>query len=119
MLKYEYRVLFFEESRGRYPVKEFLTDIPEKAQLKAEGFISLLEESGPRMPALYCEKLGYHKDLYQLQFKFQRKAYRIFYFFSGKTIVLLHGIVKKTNQTPISDIDLSKRRMEEYKRRNL
>ena len=118
MLKYEYKVLFFNELRGSYPVQEFLNEIPEKARIRAETWIGLLEEKGARMPSLYCEKLGYHKDLYQLQFKHQRKAYRIFYFFSGKTIILLHGIVKKTNETPISDIELAKRRMEEYKGRN-
>ena len=117
MLKSTYRVVFFADKKGVAPVEEYLKGtLAKKVRVRMTARIVLLEENGIKMPAPYCAKLKHHAKLWELKLHFQRKAYRIFYYFSGRTIVLLHGIVKKTNTTPPRDIELAKERMEELER---
>lgn len=106
---------FFEEE-GHYPVEEFLKRLPKKAGTKVAQFISLLEEKGPQMPYSYCKKLT-HSNLWELKISYRTNTYRIFFFYHGKTIALLHGIAKKTDDTPAADLELSEKRMKEWFRR--
>lgn len=110
MLKFQ--VEFYEEGKHN-PVSEFIENLPEKAKIKALWSISLLEEKGNQMPSSYCKKLT-HSSLWELKIDYGTNAYRIFYFYNGRTIILLHGISKKTNSTPLADLDLSEKRMEEW-----
>ncbi len=71
------------------------------------------------MPSGYCKKLKGHPGLLELIYKYRKNAYRIFYFFSGTTIILLHGFLKKTEKTPIREIELAKKRMVEWKERKV
>jgi phage-related protein len=43
------------------------------------------------------------------------KIARVFFCVSGSRMVLLHGIVKKTQKTPVKDLDLAEKRMKELK----
>jgi len=36
------------------------------------------------------------------------------YFFYGKTIVITHGFVKKTDAVPVNEIELAERYMDEF-----
>lgn len=113
MLKFQAE--FFEE-KGRYPVSDFLKSLPKKAEAKVAQFIRLLEEKGTEMPYSYCKKLT-HSELWELKVNYRTNTYRIFFFYQGRDIILLHGISKKTDETPRSDLELSARRMEEWIRR--
>ena len=53
----------------------------------------------------YLKKLSHYPGLYQFQFRYQDKFYRIFCSYSEKTFTCLHMIQKKTAKTPIKDID--------------
>jgi len=42
-------------------------------------------------------------------------AVRIFYFtFTGKRITLLHGFIKKTERTPLKEIGIAEKRMNDF-----
>jgi len=107
-------VVFYEED-DESPIEDFLRGLPtKKVRKKVWKFILLLEERGYEMPSAYAKHLtGY--PLYELIIDFQNDTYRIFYFFEGRLIVLLHGFIKKTYETPRAEIDLALRRMEKWK----
>ena len=113
MLKNE---VFFYEEGGNNPVEAFLNGIPKQAKEKISARIALLEEKGNQMPSQYCDKLT-GSPLWELKIKYRTNEYRVFYFFSGKSIILAHGFTKKTEDTPKSDIDLGEKRMKEWLRR--
>ena len=118
MLKYKYQAEFFEDDGGGSPVGEFLKSIGKKARIKITTFISLLEEKGIEMPYTYCKKLS-HSDLWELKVSHSKNTYRIFFFYHGRTIVLLHGIMKKTDDTPQADLDISEKRMKTWLKKEI
>lgn len=107
-----YSVIFYEEG-GLRPVETFLRDLPKKAKIKAERWIQLLGEKGIEMPSAYSNKLQ-GSPLHELIINYRTNAYRVFYFFSGKFIILVHGFVKKTNETPKPEITLAEIRMKNW-----
>lgn len=40
---------------------------------------------------------------------------RVFFCFSEDRIVALHGIIKKTQATPVADLDLARKRKREFR----
>lgn len=103
---------FFEEEGSR-PIEEFLINLPKKDRAKVLQLIALLEEKGTQMPYSYCKKLS-HSALWELKIKYRTNAYRILFFYHCKTIVLLHGFSKKTDETPSADLRLAEKRMEKW-----
>ena len=50
-----------------------------------------------------------------MRIKDKANIHRILYFaFTGRKFVLLHGFTKKTEKTPVREIEIAVRRMEEY-----
>ena len=57
-------------------------------------------------------------DIWELRRESRGNTYRIFYFFfTGRKIVLLHAIQKKTERTPRREIELAQRRLDHFVRR--
>ena len=56
---------------------------------------------------------GLGDGLYEVRSTHHRKEYRVFFCISGSTMVLLHGIVKKTRTTPRADLELARKRFRE------
>jgi len=47
-----------------------------------------------------------------------RSILRIFFSVIGTTMVLLHGFEKKSNKTPLSEIQTARKRVEQFKNRS-
>ena len=59
-----------------------------------------------------------YKGLWELRVRFGNDISRIFYFLHiHGTFVLLHGFVKKSEQTPISELEKAKDYMIDYLKR--
>ena len=72
------------DSGGREPVADFIDSLPTEVQAKVLRLIDLGE-------------------------------IRVFYFaFADRRLVLLHGFVKKTRRTPIRDIEIAERRLNDF-----
>jgi len=105
-------VTFYRTADGKCPVQDFLDFLPGKAAQKVTWVLSLLEDLD-FVPSSYIKKLRGTKDIWECRIKFGSNAYRIFCFFIGdSTVVLTHGIVKKSQKTPRSEI----KKAEAYKR---
>ena len=99
------------------PVDEFLSSLGYKQREKVYRSIDLLERYGselcfPEVDAIRGHK---YKGLFELRTKFATDIFRVFYFVDNFDAILLHGIVKKQDKTPIKDLDIPLSRMIEYK----
>ena len=75
--------------------------------------INLLEEYGPSLREPYSKMID--DGILELRIKVGSDITRVMYFFMvGKKVILTHGFVKKTEETPPSEIDRAKKYREEY-----
>jgi phage-related protein len=108
-------VFFYRTDDGQCPVRDFLDALPGKVAQKVVWTLSLLEELDT-LPSIYFKKLVNTDDIWEVRVSFGSDAYRIFCFFAGSSLVVLtHGLTKKTQKTPLREIE----RAESYKRQFL
>jgi len=111
----KYEVVFYQNKAGKIPVLDFIKKLNTKDQAKIAWTLNLLSEHGKSLPLPYLKFLHGTKQLWELR----PKNYRIFLSFLPESqLILLHGIIKKTNKTPPKDLELSITRLTDYKRRN-
>jgi len=105
-------VIFYRTVSGQCPVEDFLNSLPGKAAQKIAWVLKLLEDLHV-LPSTYFKKLVGTDEIWECRIQFGSNTYRIFCFFlSNSTIVLTHGIMKKSQKTPGHEIE----RAEAYKR---
>ncbi len=114
------QIIFYEKANGESPVCEFLCELPLKLRAKTYWEIELLKEHGivlkePYVKVIKGEK---YKGLWELRIKQGSDISRILYFMPiGKTFVLLHGFLKKTQKTPEIELEMALSRKIDYERR--
>ncbi|HPZ09963.1 MAG TPA: type II toxin-antitoxin system RelE/ParE family toxin [Candidatus Eremiobacteraeota bacterium] len=111
---------FYQKENGEIPLKEFLRNLPEKHRAKVYWGIELLKEYGTGLREPYAKSLTgeQYKGLWELRVKFASDISRIFYFIHiENTFILLHGFLKKTDETPKRELEIAKRYMDDYLRR--
>lgn len=105
---------FFRSASGAEPVREWLHDL-EKEERKAIGTDIATVEYGWPIGMPTCAPLG--SALYEVRTNLQgNRIARVFFCFAEGSIVLLHGIIKKTRKTPTADLDLARQRKRELER---
>lgn len=88
-----------------------LREFGEEVQLEFEAYFKILELEG-KIDLPHAKKVA--KDLFEIRVKLQGE-YRGFYAYVGKLdIVILHFFRKKTQKTPIKDLELAQRRLKQY-----
>lgn len=105
-------VIFYRTADGKCPVQEFLDSLPGKAAQKAAWVLSLIEDLDI-VPSAYFKKLVSTDTIWECRIQSGSNAFRIFCFFDGHSVVVLtHGLIKKTQKTPLAEIE----RAEAYRR---
>ena len=105
-------IRFYETLDGHRPIREFLDSHPGKVAQRIAWVLRLLEEQD-QIPARYFRKLQGSEEIWECRIQVGSNAYRIFCFFTTHSnLVLTHGILKKSQKTPRSEI----RRAEVYRR---
>lgn len=113
-----YDIEYYRTPDGKEVIAEFLDSLPYKHQAKALWEIDILAEYGTQLTEPYVKHID--NDIWELRIKFSSDISRIFYFIASQNkIILLHGFLKKSNKTPIGEIEIAHKRMDEYKGRNL
>ena len=115
-----WKVLYYQKENGEEPVQRFLAKLPIKHRAKALWEIDLLEQYGLNLREPYAKRLQGEKyrGLYELRVQQGRDSSRIFYFLPvGNTFILLHGFLKKANETPELELNTAHRYMQDYLRR--
>ena len=107
---------FYKNDKGKNVVLEFIKKLPKKHKAKALREIDLLEELGTKIKEPHVKKI--EDKLWELRIQASPDISRIFYFIAEqKTIVLLHGFIKKTEKTPEREKNIARKRMIDYLRR--
>jgi len=104
--------LYLEED-GTSPVEGFLNQLDVKTRAR---FLWSMEQLRLRNVRAH-EPLVRHLDgdLWELREESSTNIYRIIYFFfTGRRIVFLHGFQKKTQKTPRREIDLAHARYQQF-----
>ena len=96
-------------------LEEWLETIPADIKAKVLRIVDMLVMFGPhnvREP--YVKHVEGERKLYEIRAKGKDGIARVFYCtISGQRIVLLHGFIKKTTETPKREIDIAVKRMQE------
>jgi len=95
---------------GRSPVENEIDKLPIPDQAKIYAYIRTLEQEGYRLGTPFVKTID--GSLKELRIPVSPGQYRIFYFFyAGEDFYLLHGFLKKTQKTPLKEIETAKKRM--------
>jgi len=93
--------------------KEIL-DFPEEIRGELADAIARLERGHMLSVPLSRPMPSIGKGVHELRFRDRAGIYRVVYFLAGQgNIWLLHGFVKKSQQTPTHNIEIAKRRLKE------
>lgn len=106
-----WRIEYFATDAGREPVREYIEALRAKEQAKIAWVLDLLADLGTDLREPHVKKLT-GRDFWELRIKVAGKAHRIFYVaWSGRTFVLLHAFLKKTQKTPQSQLQVAEQRL--------
>jgi phage-related protein len=112
----EWSIVFYIEESGRNPVGDFLASLDVKAQAQ---FLASMEQLRVRNVSAREPLVRHLEDkVWELREESRGNIYRLLYFFfSGRRIVFVHGFQKKTEKTPRGEIEIALRRMKTFVRR--
>jgi len=110
--KLQFEIEFYDENDVEF-VKDFILEQDNKMQAKIFHNLELLELEGNFLREPYSKHL--EDGIFELRNKVGNDITRILYFFViGQKIILTNGFVKKSQKTPKSEIDLAKKRRNNY-----
>lgn len=103
--------IFYRTSSGNVPVLEWLKRLGRPDSLLIGSDLRLVEEGWPiGMPV--CRSLG--DGLFETRSNLPNgRIARVIFFIKDGKMGILHGFIKKTQQTPHTDIELAKKRKKE------
>lgn len=110
------KAIYYEDFKGRRYVKDFINRFEEKTRAKILARIEFLEEHWFEVRRPFADKID--RDLYELRVEFAWNNIRVIYAYMFKDyIVLLHGLVKKTDKIPETDKQKARTRMIDFQAR--
>ena len=110
-------VTFYQKEDGSEPAKEFLLSLEPNMRAKVARTVDQLRAKGHNLRAPASKSLG--DGIFELRTILGNNTTRILYFFFiGNTAVLTNGFAKKTQKTPLHELERAKRYRDDYKRRN-
>jgi len=117
-----FEVHFYEDKKGRQPIRELLDILKEKAVTSKDDriqhekiltYIRTLQLHGTRIGEPVVKHIG--GDIWELR----PLSHRIFFFYwKDNKFILLHHFLKKTKKTPQNEIKQAERNMQDHKERN-
>ena len=111
-----FEVEFYQLPNGREPAREFLMGLEIKMRAKMTDTISLLQDNGYELREPYSKHLA--DGLFELRAKVGSDATRILYFFYvDRRIILTNGFIKKTQKTPVGEVERAKRYRADFLKR--
>lgn len=116
----EWKVNFYQKQNGSIPVKDFLLSLNPKLRAKAFWEIELLKTHGMTLKEPYVKTIkgDKYRGLMELRIKFGSDASRVFYFtYNNNTFILLHGFIKKSNKTPIHELERAMKYKKDFEKR--
>jgi phage-related protein len=107
--------IFYRTEAGREPVRAWLKEMPAEDRRQIGEDIKAVEFGWPvGMPT--CRPMGDGLHEVRIKLSANRIARVFFYVDKNQRMVLLHGIVKKTQSTPASDLELARQNKRKHEK---
>ena len=108
--------VFYRTGSGTEPVRAWLKDLPDEDRRIIGLDIATVEYGWPvGMPI--CRSIAGRRGLWEVRSSLPGgRIARVFFCIRRGQLVLLHGMLKKTEKTPDSDLDLATKRKKEVER---
>ena len=105
----EWTIEYYSEA-----VEECVIGMPSGIKASYAAIVRRMEQSGPSLGMPLVKPMG--DGLFEIRAKGLEGQGRVFYCtLQGKTIIILHGFIKKTQTTPKRELDIARRRAKEVK----
>lgn len=111
-LIYRLSVRFYRNANGREPVHEWLSGL-SRADRKAIGEDIKTVQLGWPLGMPLVRKL--EPELWEVRVSVKDGIARILFTTTQQQMVLLHGVIKKSQKLPQIELDLARRRMKEIR----
>ena len=99
---------FYRSDSGNEPVRDWLLSLTKADRTKVGEDIKEVEFGWPvGMPT--CRPMG--SGLFEIRISLKNRIARVLFCIHSDFMILLHGFVKKTEQTPQSDLEIARDRM--------
>ena len=103
----------YETENGKIPVEEFIASLDKEHKAKVRRNLKLLEMNGNMLRMPFSKPL--EEGIFELRTQFKDGISRVCYFFVyGRKIILTHGFIKKTMETPREEIKTAIRYKNDY-----
>jgi len=103
----------YETTRQRCPVQEFIDSLDARSKARVARAIDLLERFGIALGMPYAKHV--EGELWELRTRVGTSQYRIIYFlFTDKVFILLHGFAKKSGRIPERDLKAARDRRDDF-----
>ena len=113
----DFEIALYRDKNGNVPVKQFLINLgrdqPALRRLTDGGISKLRDRRRHGWPL--TRSIG--EGLFELRVGHKDISRVIWFFHSGRKIVLVHGFVKKTDELPRADLRIANQRRTDYLRR--
>lgn len=110
----QWKIEFYQSSKGDSAVYEWFLSQEVKVKAKFAQIFDLLQDKGILVGMPYVRPIVNTK-LYEIRVEQSTNIYRIFYFaYTGRRFILLHGFQKKTQKTPMREIEIAEKRRKEF-----
>jgi phage-related protein len=109
----DWSVEFYALDNGTSPLYEWFIVQSSRTQAKFLRTFKLLEEFGIDVGMPHVKPLA--NKLYEIRVKVDGNNFRIIYFaYTGRKFIMLHGFHKKTPKTPERDMEIAEKYMEYF-----
>jgi phage-related protein len=109
----EWSIVFYTDENGASPIREFLESLDIKTQARFIWSIEQLRLRNVQARGPLVRHL--EGKLWELREESHTDIFRLLYFFfTGRRIVFIHGFQKKTQKTPRRELEIAQKRLEQW-----
>lgn len=105
------KVIFFKTDMGNEPVREWLKELSKEDCRVIGADILTVQYAWPVGKPL-VDSLG--EGIWEVRSRLENRIARTLFVVVNQEIVLLHGFIKKQQRTPQNELDLAKKRKNQY-----
>lgn len=98
------------DKRAEKELKKF----PRPTQLKFQALFEILEQVG-KLEEPFAKKLSGSEDLFEIRVKQDGQWRAIYAYIADNSIIILSAFAKKTQKTPVVELEKVKRILADYK----
>ena len=109
----EWSIEYYVEESGTVPIREFLLSLDRKTYVRFQWSLEQLRIRNVQAHAPLVRKI--EGQIWELREESRTNIFRILYFFfTGRRIILLHGFSKKTDKLPRKELKVAQERLKKF-----